>query len=142
MPQQPWTDEVWEDSDGGRVVLHGTLPTVVYPNAMRPRLAFHGLALLESPDVVDLWVQEEKDEAESQGVNLEAIPASLPSGSAEYDARLGCTTLTDTRHSLTVQVWPNGKCIVADARHPNMVAMSAVYWNGVFSDQGIFVDRI
>ena len=37
---------------------------------MRPRLAFHGLALLESPDVVDLWVQEEKDEAESQGVNL------------------------------------------------------------------------
>ena len=51
-------------------------------------------------------------------------------------------TLTDTRHSLTVQVWPNGKCIVADARHPNMVAMSAVYWNGVFSDQGIFVDRI
>ena len=70
MPQQPWTDEVWEDSDGGRVVLHGTLPTVVYPNAMRPRLAFHGLALLESPDVVDLWVQEEKDEAESQGVNL------------------------------------------------------------------------
>ena len=48
MPQQPWTDEVWEDSDGGRVVLHGTLPTVVYPNAMRPRLAFHGLALLES----------------------------------------------------------------------------------------------
>ena len=67
MPQQPWTDEVWEDSDGGRVVLHGTLPTVVYPNAMRPRLAFHGLALLESPDVVDLWVQEEKDEAESQG---------------------------------------------------------------------------
>ena len=70
MPQEPWTDEVWEDSDGGRVVLHGTLPTVVYPNAMRPRLAFHGLALLESPDVVDLWVQEEKDEAESQGVNL------------------------------------------------------------------------
>ena len=77
-----------------------------------------------------------------RAVNLEAIPASLPSGSAEYDARLGCTTLTDTRHCLTVQVWPNGKCIVADARHPNMVAMSAVYWNGVFSDQGIFVDRI
>ena len=77
-----------------------------------------------------------------QSVNLEAIPASLPSGSAEYDARLGCTTLTDTRHSLTVQIWPNGKCVVADARHPNMVAMAAVYWKGVFADQGWFVQRI
>jgi len=31
---------------------------------------WHGLALLESPDIVDLWVQEEADEAESQGINL------------------------------------------------------------------------
>jgi hypothetical protein len=46
------------------------MPTVVYPNAMRPRATWHGLALLESPDVVDLWIQEEADEAESQGINL------------------------------------------------------------------------
>ena len=65
-----WTDTVWEDPDGGRVIVHGTMPTVVYPNAMRPRATWHGLALLESPDVVDLWVQEEADEAESQGINL------------------------------------------------------------------------
>lgn len=65
-----WTDTVWEDPDGGRVIVHGTMPTVVYPNAMRPREAWHGLALLESPDVVDLWIQEEADEAESQGINL------------------------------------------------------------------------
>jgi hypothetical protein len=77
-----------------------------------------------------------------RAVKLEAIPAALPSGTAEFDARLGCTTLTDARHSLTVQIWPNGKCIVADARHPNMVAMAAVYWKGVFNDRGFFVDRI
>ena len=65
-----WTDTVWEDPDGGRVIVHGTMPTVVYPNAMRPRATWHGLALLESPDVVDLWIQEEADEAESQGINL------------------------------------------------------------------------
>ena len=50
--------------------------------------------------------------------------------------------MADTRHSLTVQIWPNGKCIVADARHPNMVAMAAVYWKGVFADRGLFVERI
>lgn len=65
-----WTDAVWEDPDGGTVIVHGTMPTVVYPNAMRPRVDWHGLALLESPDIVDLWVQEEADEAESQGINL------------------------------------------------------------------------
>ena len=70
MPSEGWTDAVWEDPDGGTVVVHGTMPTVVYPNAMRPRITWHGLALLESPDVVDLWVQEEADEAESQGVNM------------------------------------------------------------------------
>ena len=70
MPPQPWNDVVWEDPDGGSVIVHGTMPTVVYPNAMRPRETWHGLALLESPDVVDLWVQEELDEAESHGVNL------------------------------------------------------------------------
>jgi len=70
MPSEGWSDEVWEDPDGGQVIIHGTIPTVVYPNAMRPRRSWHGLALLESPDIVDLWVQEEADEAESQGINL------------------------------------------------------------------------
>ena len=65
-----WGDTFWEDPDGGRILIHPVLPTVVYPQLMRPRTGWHGLALLESPDVVDLWVQEEKDEAESPGVNL------------------------------------------------------------------------
>lgn len=68
--QHTWADEVWTDPEGGKIVIHGTLPTVVYPNAMRPRSTWHGLAILDSSDVVDMWVQEEKDEAESHGVNM------------------------------------------------------------------------
>ena len=65
-----WPDHLWTDPDGGSILLHGVLPTVVYPRAMRPRGNWHALALLESADVVDMWVQEEKDEVESPGVNL------------------------------------------------------------------------
>ena len=65
-----WDDHVWTDPDGGQILIHGVLPTVVYPRIMRPRTNWHGIAFLESPDVVDLWIQEEKDEAESAGVNL------------------------------------------------------------------------
>ena len=87
-----WTDAVWEDPDGGRVIVHGTIPTVVYPNAMPPRANWHGLALLESPDIVDLWVQEESDEAESQGINL---THSLLSGGAFGKFIEGIDTLED-----------------------------------------------
>ena len=65
-----WDDLVWDDPDGGRIVLHGTIPTVVYPRKLRPAIEWHGLGLLESDEVVELWEQEEKDEAESSGVNL------------------------------------------------------------------------
>ena len=65
-----WEDLVWDDPDGGIIVLHGTIPTVVYPRKLRPSVEWHGLALLESDEVVELWEQEEKDEAESSGVNL------------------------------------------------------------------------
>ena len=92
MPPQPWNDVVWEDPNGGSVIVHGTMPTVVFPNAMRPRATWHGLALLESPDVVDLWVQEELDEAESYGVNL---THALLSGGAFAKYVEGLSTLED-----------------------------------------------
>lgn len=65
-----WTDLVWDDPNGGKIILHGTLPTVVYPHGMWPRDGWHGLALLEPADVVELWQEEEADEAESPGLNL------------------------------------------------------------------------
>ena len=64
-----WEDFTWNDPDGGSIILHGVLPTIVFPRKLRPNFEWHGLALLESEDIVELWVQEEKDEAESQGVN-------------------------------------------------------------------------
>ncbi|MEG3601716.1 MAG: hypothetical protein VX356_05705, partial [Candidatus Thermoplasmatota archaeon] len=82
----------WEDPDGGKVIVHGTMPTVVYPNAMRPRATWHGLALLESPDIVDLWAQEEADEAESEGINL---THALLSGGAFGKYVEGIQTLED-----------------------------------------------
>ena len=87
-----WADAVWEDPDGGKVIVHGTMPTVVYPNAMRPRATWHGLALLESPDIVDLWAQEEADEAESEGINL---THALLSGGAFGKYVEGIQTLED-----------------------------------------------
>ena len=65
-----WEDLVWGDPDGGKIILHGTIPTLVYPRKLRPSMEWHGLGLLESEEVVELWEQEEKDESESSGVNL------------------------------------------------------------------------
>jgi len=79
QPILSWEDLEWSDPDGGRIILHGTLPTVIFPLKMRPREEWQGIALLEAPDVVELWEQEEIDEAESPGVNLNH---SLLSGGA------------------------------------------------------------
>ena len=59
-----WEDIVWSDPDGGKIVLHGVLPTTVYPQALRPRMEWHALALLEGPEIEDVWVLEEESEKE------------------------------------------------------------------------------
>ena len=65
-----WEDIVWDDPDGGRIVLHGVLPTTVYPQSLRPRIEWHALALLEGPEIEDVWQLEEASEKESPGINL------------------------------------------------------------------------
>ena len=65
-----WEDIVWSDPDGGRIVLHGVLPTTVHPQTLRPRLEWHALALLEGPEIEDVWQLEEESEKESPGINL------------------------------------------------------------------------
>jgi len=87
-----WDDLVWDDPLGGRIILHGTLPTVVFPQSMRPRMSWDGLAITDTPDVVDLWEQEEKDERESQGANL---AYSLISGGFFSRYLEGLVTLDD-----------------------------------------------
>jgi TATA-box binding protein (TBP) (component of TFIID and TFIIIB) len=123
----------------GRIVVHGTHRLEAARAAAKELLLRLGMddsgLVAEMGPVVASFQYE-------QAINLQAIPATLPSGTAEFDERLGCTTLTDQRHNLTVQIWPNGKCIVADARHANMVAMAAVYWKSVFEERGFFVEHI
>ena len=67
-----WSDIHWEDPDGGTIVLHGTLPTVVYPISMRPRLNWHGLGLLATSEEPDVWQAEEEAELEDSGINLDS----------------------------------------------------------------------
>ena len=63
------------------------------------------------------------------------LRANLQSGTQSFDERLGCMRLNDTRHDLELLIWPNGKCVALNARHPNMVAMAAVHWKSKFADK-------
>jgi TATA-box binding protein (TBP) (component of TFIID and TFIIIB) len=75
-------------------------------------------------------------------LNITQIVGEIGAGTAVYDERLGCSVLEDSRHNLTLKVWPNGRCVVTNARHSNMVAMAAVYWRDQFSDKNYFVEGV
>ena len=75
-------------------------------------------------------------------LNITQIVGEIGAGTATYDERLGCCLLEDSRHNLTLKVWPNGRCIVTNARHSNMVAMAAVYWRDKFSEKNYFIERV
>ena len=63
-----WKDIHWKDPNGGTIVLHGVLPTVVFPNSMRPRLTWHGLGIMGSSEEIEVWAEEEKAEAKDPGI--------------------------------------------------------------------------
>ena len=68
-----WSTASWEDPGGGKILLHGTFPTVVLPRSLWPNpKAWDGLALLDDAGAPEAWLQEEEDERASPGVNLEA----------------------------------------------------------------------
>ena len=77
-----------------------------------------------------------------QALLVESVVGDFGAGTATFDERLGCTIIEDSRHNLTLHMWPNGRCIATDARHRNMVAMAAVYWKGRFSDKKLLIERI
>ena len=74
-----------------------------------------------------------------QSINITQLSGSYRAGSAVYDERLGCSIIEDSRHNLTLHVWPNGRCIVPNARHQNIVAMAAVYWRTQLKDDNLFI---
>lgn len=67
-----WQDVHWADPDGGEVIFHAVIPTVVYPRALRIREKWDGLCLLTSSSEVAIWDEEDKYEREDPGVNLES----------------------------------------------------------------------
>lgn len=67
-----WEDIHWKDPDGGTILLHGVLPTVVMPNGMRPRTTWHGLAIMGTSEEPEVWDEEDKSESEDQGINLDS----------------------------------------------------------------------
>ena len=60
--------------------------------------------------------------------------------SVERDDRLDCVKVEDSRHKITLFIWENGKVIVENATHANLVAMAAVYWQERLIEEGILVD--
>ena len=57
------------------------------------------------------------------------------------DDRLGCAIIEDTRHDLTLNIWPNGRAVAFEARHARMVAMSAVHWKSKLEENNHFPMR-
>jgi hypothetical protein len=50
-----WEDPIWNDPDGASVLLHGTLPTVVYPRSLRPRDTWHALGIMGNDEEEEAW---------------------------------------------------------------------------------------
>lgn len=71
-------------------------------------------------------------------IDIANVRMNLGSGTSSMDDRLGCLRLNDTRHDLELLIWASGRTVALNARHPNMVAMSAVHWKGKFADKKSF----
>ena len=123
------------DSEG-RIVVHGTHRIEAARAAAKELLLRLGLD--ESGLQTELGPVIASFNFES-GVNVEAMNKEFTGGSATYDQRLGCAVIQDNRHNLKLYVWPNGKCVASDARHPNMVAMSAVFWKNQLQENNLLL---
>ena len=120
----------------GRIVVHGTNRVEIARAAAKELLLRLGLddsgLQTELGPVIASFNFE-------QGVNVEAMNKEFTGGTSTFDQRLGWAIIQDSRHNLKLYVWPNGKCVASDARHPNMVAMSAVFWKTQLQENKIFV---
>ena len=65
-----WGDIHLEDPDGGTIVLHPVLPTVVYPRKMRTRAKWHVLLYLSRPMWLICGFRRKKTRLNRQEVNL------------------------------------------------------------------------
>ena len=119
------------DSEG-RIIVHGTHRIEAARAAAKEMLLRmgrddSGLVIELGPIVASFNFGEE--------IPIHNIKMNLGSGTSSIDERLGCLRLNDTRHDLELLIWENGRCVALNARHPNMVAMSAVHWKAKFADK-------
>ena len=122
------------DSEG-RIVVHGTHRIEAARAAAKEMLLRmgrddSGLVTELGPIVASFDVGEP--------IAIENVRMNLGSGTSSMDERLGCLRLNDTRHDLELLIWPTGRTVALNARHPNMVAMSAVHWKSKFADKKSF----
>ena len=122
--------------EAGRIVVHGTHRVEAARAAakellLRLGLDDSGLQTELGPVIASFNLDK--------GVKVEAMNKQFTGGNSVYDGRLGCAIIHDTRHNLKLYIWANGKCVASDARHPNMVAMSAVFWKTQLNDNDLLL---
>tara|TARA_Y100001935_G_scaffold96755_1_gene80458 strand:+ start:2354 stop:2887 length:534 start_codon:yes stop_codon:yes gene_type:complete len=122
--------------EAGRIVVHGTHRVEAARAAakellLRLGLDDSGLQTELGPVIASFNLDK--------GVKVEAMNKQFTGGNSVYDERLGCAIIQDTRHNLKLYIWANGKCVASDARHPNMVAMSAVFWKTQLKDNDLLL---
>tara|TARA_Y100001970_G_scaffold142544_1_gene175333 strand:- start:1953 stop:2750 length:798 start_codon:yes stop_codon:yes gene_type:complete len=71
-----WEVAIFDDPDGGRIVVWPHLPCVRMSNELRTREHWDGLGLIASEEDIAIWPEEEKQERESPGVHVSAAHAS------------------------------------------------------------------
>ena len=122
--------------EAGRIIVHGTHRVEAARAAakellLRLGLDDSGLQTELGPVIASFNLDK--------GVKVEAMNKQFTGGNSVYDERLGCAIIQDTRHNLKLYIWANGKCVASDARHPNMVAMSAVFWKTQLKDNDLLL---
>ncbi len=122
--------------EAGRIIVHGTHRVEAARAAakellLRLGLDDSGLQTELGPVIASFNLDK--------GVKVEAMNKQFTGGRSVYDERLGCAIIQDTRHNLKLYIWANGKCVASDARHPNMVAMSAVFWKTQLKDNDLLL---
>ena len=75
VPELRWESSVFDDPNGGSVLLWPYLPCVRMPAKMRPRV-WDGLALLSSADELVSLKEEEEQDKSSPGIHMDSALAS------------------------------------------------------------------
>ncbi len=120
----------------GRIVVHGTHRVEAARAAAKELLLRLGLDDSGLQTELGPVIASFKFE---KSVKVEEMNKQFSGGESYYDDRLKCAVVQDTRHNLKLYIWANGKCVASDARHPNMVAMSAVFWKGKLEKHDLFL---